>query len=302
MSKFFGKEISVVLTASSSAKSTQRGCMVRVCWVRCLIFAQLPFAGGSLAVLKVFCELTGIALDLHELEQQTEELGKRLGELLAQVEGEIKEETGTAPEEEAAEPEPSPKLSEKAEQSIEALFDQARKDRSKAYELKQELDPLNAFADYEDRFLDLFHQPESQGDKSSTKLMTIDDSASSERRVSYRHAELRLVVDDPEHGMVHQFVAILASEFVTEFVAVGVDRVRTDMQLFGDVTRGDSLADQAIDLKLPVCQPRHGFFAVTAAESLTDRTLQDVLADKPSPACTVRIPSNSFVSYSYLLT
>lgn len=39
------------------------------------IFAQLPFPGGSLAVLKVFCELTGIVLDLQELEQQTKELG-----------------------------------------------------------------------------------------------------------------------------------------------------------------------------------------------------------------------------------
>lgn len=126
------------------------------------IFAQLPFPGGSLAVLKVFRELTGIAIDLQELEQQTDEIGKRLGELLAQVEGELREEPGGATEEEVAEaePEPPPKLSPTDEQRIEALFKQARQDRSKAYELKQELDRLEVFADYEDRFLDLFHKSE----------------------------------------------------------------------------------------------------------------------------------------------
>jgi predicted ATP-grasp superfamily ATP-dependent carboligase len=128
------------------------------------LFAQLPFPGGSLAVLKIFRELTGVALDLGELEQQTEELGRRLGELLAQVEGQFKEEENVAGEEEAAEfaaePEPPPKLSPEEERRIEALFDQARQDRSKAYELKRELDRLHIFADYEDRFLDLFRKGE----------------------------------------------------------------------------------------------------------------------------------------------
>jgi hypothetical protein len=34
-------------------------------------------------------------------------------------------------------------------------------DRSKAYELKNELDRLDVFRDYEDRFLDLFKKAES---------------------------------------------------------------------------------------------------------------------------------------------
>ncbi|MFO0826122.1 MAG: hypothetical protein U0792_23900 [Gemmataceae bacterium] len=42
------------------------------------------------------------------------------------------------------------------EESIEA----ATKDRSKAFELKQELDRLGIFKQYEDRFLDLFKKPE----------------------------------------------------------------------------------------------------------------------------------------------
>lgn len=125
------------------------------------IFAQLPFPGASLAVLRVFRELTGIPLNLEELEEQAQELSRRLGELLAQVEGGFK--SAQANEEEIPEAEPAepPKLSPKDERHIEELFVQAREDRSKAYELKRELDRLGVFADYEDRFLDLFRKPEN---------------------------------------------------------------------------------------------------------------------------------------------
>jgi hypothetical protein len=43
---------------------------------------------------------------------------------------------------------------------IEQLFDDSARDRSKAFELKQELDRLGVFKDYEDRFLDLFKKAE----------------------------------------------------------------------------------------------------------------------------------------------
>lgn len=130
------------------------------------IFARFPFPGGTLAVLKIFADLCGLTLDLEELEQQAEELGRRLGEVLAQVEGEMAErgagEETIAAEPEAAEPEPEPpKLSPRDERRVEELFVLARQDRSHAYELKQELDRLGVFADYEDRFLDLFQQPET---------------------------------------------------------------------------------------------------------------------------------------------
>jgi hypothetical protein len=44
-------------------------------------------------------------------------------------------------------------------QRIERLFEQATQDRSKTYELKSELDRLDVFKEYEDRFLDLFKSP-----------------------------------------------------------------------------------------------------------------------------------------------
>jgi predicted ATP-grasp superfamily ATP-dependent carboligase len=126
------------------------------------IFAHLPFPGGSLAVLKAFARLMGLNLDLDELERQAEELGRQLGEVLARVEGTMTRPAETA-EEEAGElehPEP-PKLSPADEQRIEELFRQAQQDRSKAYELKRELDRLDVFREYEDRFLDLFQKPET---------------------------------------------------------------------------------------------------------------------------------------------
>lgn len=41
-------------------------------------------------------------------------------------------------------------------QKIEGLFRKASQDRTKAVELKQELDRLGVFKQYEDQFLDLF--------------------------------------------------------------------------------------------------------------------------------------------------
>jgi proteasome assembly chaperone (PAC2) family protein len=120
------------------------------------IFSQLPFPKASLAILQVFTTITGIELDFTELAGQARATEEQLGELLSRVEQEYGpqfpvEEEGYAPET----PEES-RLSPAAEQRIEELFEQAQKDRSKAFELKQQLDSLGIFKDYEDRFLDLF--------------------------------------------------------------------------------------------------------------------------------------------------
>ena len=127
------------------------------------IFAQVPFPQASLAVLKIFVELAGINIDLTELSQQAQEVGEKLGEILATVERSMGHEQEEEPEFETAyasdQPE-EPRLLPADEQRLERLFDQAREDRSKAYELKNELDRLGVFKDYEDRFLDLFKKQE----------------------------------------------------------------------------------------------------------------------------------------------
>jgi len=120
------------------------------------IFSQLPFPKASLVILEVFTASAGIDLDLTELSDQAKAMEQQLGELLARVEqtyGQqypVEEETygpGAAEEE---------RVSSADRQRIEELFQQAVKDRSKAFELKQELDRLGVFKEYEDRFLDLF--------------------------------------------------------------------------------------------------------------------------------------------------
>lgn len=128
------------------------------------LFSQLPFPGASLSVIKAFADLAGITIDLDELQEQSNIVAEKLGELLTQVEGKLK---ANPPEEEVAQGE-SPEI-EQADESqlgvedlrrIDELFERARVDRSKAYELKQELDRLGVFHDYEDQFLDLFQKPE----------------------------------------------------------------------------------------------------------------------------------------------
>jgi hypothetical protein len=107
--------------------------------------------------------LSGVQVDLTELSEQTDAMNDKLGELLAQAEEamhEVQPAEDEEDEEEFAPPADEPRLSAVEEKRIERLFDQARQDKSKAYELKQELDRLELFADYEDRFLDLFKKGE----------------------------------------------------------------------------------------------------------------------------------------------
>ncbi len=126
------------------------------------IFAQLPFPKAALAILDVFTKYAGIKIDLIELEEQSRLMERKLGELLARVEASLtgqpqtEEETYGTPTEE----EPEQRISPKDQQHLERLFQEARQDRSRAYELKRELDRLGVFRDYEDRFLDLFKSPE----------------------------------------------------------------------------------------------------------------------------------------------
>jgi predicted ATP-grasp superfamily ATP-dependent carboligase len=128
------------------------------------IFAQLPFPKASLAVLEVFSTIAHIDIDLSELSEQAREVEHKLGELLEKVKEALEEQQDqeSSGEEEAAEFEPAALEdgpSPEDRDLIERLFRQARKDRSKAYELKRELDRLQLYREYEDRFLDLFKKP-----------------------------------------------------------------------------------------------------------------------------------------------
>jgi hypothetical protein len=126
------------------------------------IFSQLPFPKASLAVLKVFSEMARIDVDFTELTEQADAMSSRLGQLLSEAQKAIEnrlagtEEDGDDDNEFATSLQDEDRLSSADEQLIERLFEQARSNRAKAYELKRELDRLEVFDQYEDRFLDLF--------------------------------------------------------------------------------------------------------------------------------------------------
>ena len=127
------------------------------------IFTQLPYPKASLAVLKTFTSIAQIEMDFTELSDQAQAMDQKLGEVLSQVENAVQQRKPAESEDhELYSPEPADetRLNAEDEQRIEELFKQSELDRSKAYELKRELDRLDVFREYEDRFLDLFKKPD----------------------------------------------------------------------------------------------------------------------------------------------
>jgi chaperonin cofactor prefoldin len=100
--------------------------------------------------------MTGIEIDLEELKEQAKAVEDQLGELLDRIQSQLSSDDENEPG-----PEFRPVPEEKAaddpySKRIDEMFAQAEKDRSKAFELKKELDRMGVFKKYEDRFLDLF--------------------------------------------------------------------------------------------------------------------------------------------------
>ena len=123
------------------------------------VFAQLPYPKAALAVLEIFATMANLQIDLDELREQAEAMDSKLDELLTQIEQAMGRQESSGEEAPAPEPPEEPPLDHEDQRRIDRLFGQARRDRSKAYELKRELDRLGVFRDYEDRFLDLFKKP-----------------------------------------------------------------------------------------------------------------------------------------------
>ena len=128
--------------------------------------SRVPNPGASAAVLRVFTTMAGVELDFGEIDQQAEAVRKGLVDLVDRVKtgeggeqqlldvGPLHERDDDEDEDAAA------ALSGEDARKIEDLFEAAAKDRSRATELKDELDRHGIFKDYEDRFLDLFRAGE----------------------------------------------------------------------------------------------------------------------------------------------
>lgn len=125
---------------------------------------HVPFPRASIAVLDVFLKLACVSVDLTDLREQADEVDRQIAALVEQFSKPIKpseaEQIDSEFYNEYAPAADEAALSEETVEHIDALFDEATLDRSKAYELKRELDRLEIFEQYEDRFLDLFRKPE----------------------------------------------------------------------------------------------------------------------------------------------
>lgn len=125
------------------------------------VFSQIPFPKASLAVLESFCVMSGIEIDFAELRSHAETVETTLENFLTRMESAVEpdEPRLEAADGDAASSANSPGSGTAERRRLEQLFAESRDDRSRAYELKQELDRLGLFNEYEDRFLDLFREP-----------------------------------------------------------------------------------------------------------------------------------------------
>lgn len=127
------------------------------------LFINMPYPKASLAVLKVFGKITETDIDFSELKIEAERMEKHLTDAMSQFQRLGQDgENEPADEDETFIPDPmeNGKLSLEEQEKLEQMFEEAGRDRAKAYELKTELDRLDVFREYEDRFLDLFKKEE----------------------------------------------------------------------------------------------------------------------------------------------
>ncbi len=117
---------------------------------------QLPYPSASAAVLRTFASMAGMSLDLEELELYGRQTQEQITAAYRQALKALGE--GEPPEKPEPPPPPEEPAGPSAEDAarIERLFSGAKRDRSKAFALKTELDRLGVFRQFEDRFLALF--------------------------------------------------------------------------------------------------------------------------------------------------
>lgn len=129
------------------------------------MFAGVPYPKATISVLKTMSELMDIPIDLTELALESERNEAQLSQMLEQVRRleQQRHESESPEDDEPFTPDPfeNEKLTPEEKQHLENLFDEAGYDRAQAFELKKELDRLEVFRDYEDRFLDLFRDEDT---------------------------------------------------------------------------------------------------------------------------------------------
>lgn len=127
----------------------------------------IPNPKASASVLRAFAKIAGLEIDLTELDAQAVEVEKQLMTHIQRLEEIARSQAAASAGGEKEEPSaewPAPPseetLSPEDKSRLESMFRAAQADHSKAIALKAELDRLDVFRRYEDRFLDLFKRAE----------------------------------------------------------------------------------------------------------------------------------------------
>ena len=123
---------------------------------------QIENPMASMAVLEVVAKVLGIDLDLSSLREHAARINEEIEHLIDYLKNPPEEERPIDEKEIDLLKkglESSSSLPESVKTRINELFRMAKKDLSKAMELKKELDKWNVYEQYEDSFLDLFRLP-----------------------------------------------------------------------------------------------------------------------------------------------
>ncbi len=122
---------------------------------------QIENPKSSKVVLEVLCKSLGIEIDTSELDYQAKRLEEEIGKFVNYFKPhEVHEPKTPISDQEIEKIKESlaahTKIPDSAKEKIQRLFREAKKDLSRARELKIELDRWDIYKEYEDKFLDLF--------------------------------------------------------------------------------------------------------------------------------------------------
>lgn len=128
---------------------------------------QIENPKASYAVLKALCKILNISLDLAGLMEQAHVMEVEINKLLDYLKLGGQGQNPPIGEDEIEKIKKTlsqlTKLPASVKEKIEKLFEEAKKDITKANILKAELDKWNVYKEYEDKFLDLFRKSKDKG-------------------------------------------------------------------------------------------------------------------------------------------
>ena len=121
---------------------------------------NLPNPKAAMAIVKVWQRILGFDCNFDEFESRIKETDHALAMVEEQLKklaiGSITEDQDEDEDKDFSPPNKTPEIPPDVRRRIERLFKSAKKDKTIAHRLKEELDRWDLFKQYEDRFLDLF--------------------------------------------------------------------------------------------------------------------------------------------------